>query len=61
MPNLKLSADAHSRVAVLFETTGPDGKNTLMALSVRQLLTYGHPVDPVTKLKMAYSGTHIIQ
>ena len=62
MPDLKLSEDAHSRVAILFIVPAVNpAKRTLVAISVQWLLENGVPVDPETGEKFEYSGTHIIQ
>jgi len=60
--DLKLSEDAHNRVAILFKIPGSIGKNaTLVALSVKWLLVHGVPTDSETNEKYEYEGTHIIQ
>lgn len=64
MPDLKLSEDAHSRVAVLFVVPNTDGEDkplVLMAVSVKWLCVHGVPIAPHTGEPMVYHGTHIIQ
>ncbi len=54
--------DAHGRVAVLFMLE-VDKKDvpTLIAVSVKWILTHGNPIHPTTGKPMVYHGTHIIQ
>ncbi len=54
--------DAHDRVAILFVLeVDKEKKPTLIAVSVKWILTHGYPIHPTTGERMVYHGTHIIQ
>lgn len=66
MANMKLSQDAHSRVAVLFVVPSKikDEKETpltLVVVSVKWLIAHGVPIASATGQPMVYHGTYIIQ
>ncbi len=64
MPDLRLSEDAHNRVAILFVVPNDDGEEkpvNLIAVSVKWLCVHGVPIYPPTGEPMAYHGTYIIQ
>lgn len=66
MSNLKLSEDAHSRVAILFVIPSDLKKEkeaplTLVVVSVKWLIANGVPIAPTTGKPMVYHGTYIIQ
>ncbi len=63
MPDMVLSSDAHSRVAILFELKKEheDDTLTLIAISVKGLVIHGTPLDPHDNTPLKYHGTYIIQ
>ena len=64
MPDLRLSEDAHSRVAILFVVPNDSGEEkpvVLIAVSVKWLCVHGVPISSTNGEPMAYHGTYIIQ